>query len=386
MLYCQHVLGIGHFFRSMAIARALAEHEVLFVEGGEPITGFEPPRHVRRLLLPPLMMDPEFQRLEAGPSDLDQVKQERKRMLLEALETFSPQVLLTELFPFGRNTFRFELIPLLEAIQQRGRATRVLCSLRDILVEKRDQAAYEERVLSRLNAYYDGVLAHSDPRLFSLAETFSRVEAIDPPIHYTGYVVREGAPAGPRPRLDSPNRVVVVSTGGGRVGVDLLSACILAMKDLPAPDLRMRVFLGPFLESEGHDALRKLASHDSRVSLHPFASDFVAELRWAALSISMAGYNTCMDLLVAGARALVYPFPQNREQLMRALKLQQLGLARTLDSLEPALLAQAVTTALSAPRQTTAVPIDLNGARTTARLVERYGSAAATGRRLPVIV
>ena len=83
MLYCQHVLGIGHFFRGMAIARALAGHDVLFVEGGEPLKGFDPPAHVKRLFLPPLMMDPEFDHLQARSVDLDGVKAARKELLLE---------------------------------------------------------------------------------------------------------------------------------------------------------------------------------------------------------------------------------------------------------------------------------------------------------------
>ena len=32
--YCQHVLGIGHLFRSLEISRALSDHEVILVTGG----------------------------------------------------------------------------------------------------------------------------------------------------------------------------------------------------------------------------------------------------------------------------------------------------------------------------------------------------------------
>ena len=34
VFYCQHVLGVGHFFRSLEICRALAGHEVILVTGG----------------------------------------------------------------------------------------------------------------------------------------------------------------------------------------------------------------------------------------------------------------------------------------------------------------------------------------------------------------
>ncbi len=168
-----------------------------------------------------------------------------------------------------------------------------------------------------------------------------------------------------------------MSAGGGRVGIDLLSACLEAMRFLDDGDLRMRLFLGPFVDPTDRAALKTLASRDPRTTLCPFSPDFAAELRGAALSISMAGYNTCMDLIAAGTRALVYPFPQNREQAMRAARLEALGFVRTLSSLNPRDLAAAIAQVLSAPRPRQHRPdIDLGGARTTAHLVERYGANA----------
>lgn len=376
LLYCQHVLGIGHFFRSMAIAEALAGHEVLFVEGGEPLTGFEPPAHVKRFMLPPLMMDAAFDRLHAQSDDLDAVKAARREMLLGSWRDFGPHVLVTELFPFGRNAFRFELIPLLEAIRLEKQPTRVLCSLRDILVEKPDPTTYEERVLSRLNTFYDAVLVHSDPRLFSLEDTFARAGSIRPPIHYTGYVVRGRPVSSQAMHAVEATRAILVSAGGGRVGIDLLVACLEAMRLLDDEDLRMRLLLGPFVDPADRAALEPLASRDPRTTLCPFSPDFATELRGAALSISMAGYNTCMDLIAARPRALVYPFPQNREQSMRAARLEALGLVQSLTSLAPEDLARAIARALSRPAPKELPDLDLGGARTTARLVERYGATA----------
>ncbi len=33
LVYCQHVLGVGHFFRTLEICRALAGHDVVLVSG-----------------------------------------------------------------------------------------------------------------------------------------------------------------------------------------------------------------------------------------------------------------------------------------------------------------------------------------------------------------
>ncbi|MGW8161155.1 MAG: hypothetical protein ACWGN1_02800 [Desulfobulbales bacterium] len=118
LIYCQHVLGIGHLFRTLEIARVMDKHRVLLVTGGPPVT-MQLPGHVRAVQLPGLMMDAAFSGLL--PVDdtlsLDSVKEHRRSLLFKLLENFRPDVLITELYPFGRNGFSFELLPLLKAIR-----------------------------------------------------------------------------------------------------------------------------------------------------------------------------------------------------------------------------------------------------------------------------
>ena len=52
--YCQHVLGVGHFHRSLEIARALSPHEVIMVTGGAEVD-CNWPDNVRRIQLPGLI-------------------------------------------------------------------------------------------------------------------------------------------------------------------------------------------------------------------------------------------------------------------------------------------------------------------------------------------
>jgi len=79
ILYCQHVLGVGHFFRSLEICRALKGHEVILVSGGTPVDT-PLPDHVREVRLPELMMDPDFKNLYTGDNDrsMDRIKKERR--------------------------------------------------------------------------------------------------------------------------------------------------------------------------------------------------------------------------------------------------------------------------------------------------------------------
>ena len=370
MLYCQHVLGVGHFFRSMEIAKAFKRHDVLFLEGGEPLADFAPPPHVERVFLPPLMMDAEFSRVESRSGNIEEIKSTRKRLLDEVFRNFAPDVFLIELFPFGRKYFRFELLPLLQEIKQAALPVKVICSLRDILVEKSDQAAYEERVINTLNDFFDLLLIHSDPQLIRLDETFSRVKDIAIPIEYTGFVTRT-----PPKTVTDNTGLIVVSGGGSPVGKDLLAAAIGAVQLLPDRELLLRAFASPFLEQDDLASLEELAARDERTTLLSFSSDFLRELAAANLSVSMAGYNTCMDILSSGVKALVYPFPQNREQRTRAEKLQKLGVLTVIDSLRLEDLAAQISAELQNKHSNTATAtILLDGAANTVRTVEKYCS------------
>lgn len=420
VFYSQHVLGVGHLFRSLEIAAALAPHQVDLITGGEHVPVTLPP-HVQHVPLPPLCMDADFQGLQTArptPSEShaphapetshsshashspEAVLNERRQRLLEHVRKARPDLFLVELFPFGRKRFGVELLPVLEAIRQGGLGrSRAVCSVRDILVEKRDPAKYEARVVHQLNTLFDLVLVHADPRLVRLDETFSRIQDIQPPIRYTGYVAAPvDAARGARLReslgLTPRDEMIVASIGGGAVGLELLEAVLKASTLLPSGKARhLWVFTGPFMAEEAFTSLARLAAGMDRVVVRCFTEDFGTWLAAADLSVSMAGYNTTMNLLAAGTFGLVRPFAQNREQTMRAQRLERFGVLSLLhpEELVPERLAQRMVEALdrtgkdrtgAAPGRPSegALGIDLDGAAATGRILENF----ASGRDLDV--
>jgi predicted glycosyltransferase len=70
--------------------------------------------------------------------------------------------------------------------------------------------------------------------------------------------------------------------------------------------------------------------------------------------------------------ALVWPFPQNREQRMRAARLEEMGILKVVDDedLDPDRLAGMMARGLSAAERLP-VKIDLNGAANTAAWIAR---------------
>ncbi|MFW5838290.1 MAG: glycosyltransferase family protein [Desulfovibrionaceae bacterium] len=384
--YCQHVLGVGHLRRALAVADALRGHELTLISGG-PEAPLPLPGQIRRLRLPGLRMDQNFSSLFPvdRDADLEDVKRRRREALFALFEQSPPDVFLVELYPFGRRGFAFELDPLLEAVREgRFGAVRTAVSLRDILVEKKKQEKFESWVLDRMNRLFDLLLVHADPRLITLDETFSRAGDIARPVRYSGYVsppLEPGAGAGKRADLGlAPGeRLVSVSAGGGQVGEPLLSAALEALALMDDRSLRLRLFAGPYLPEEEFRTLARRGREIPGAEILRFAPDFPAELAAADASLSMAGYNTTMDLLAAGVPAAVWPFAQNREQRMRAERLEKLGGPAILADadLDPPRLAGVLAGLLAAGRRTGPPPVDLNGAAATARLLEKMAGGAS---------
>ncbi len=377
LFYCQHVWGVGHFFRSMEICRGLHRHDVVMAAGGPPFDA-PLPGHVRLTRLPPIRMDDDYRTLRSddGGRSLERVKSERSARLRRIYLEERPDVLLIELYPFGRRKFKFELVPLLKEI--RGNAlppAKVVCSLRDILVAKPDAAAYEADVVEKLNRYFDALLIHADRRLVALDETFGRTGEIAIPQVYTGFVVQpppDRPPAAIRQslHLDPDHRLVLVSAGGGRSGVPLLRSVLGAVRSMqPLEGMQVLVFTGPFIEDRDFADLQTMQSPGVKISR--FSDQFLSLLAVADLSISMGGYNTSMNLLATGVPALVWPFPGDREQGLRARRLEEAGVLRVLAEadLDPTRMAALIRHRLSpGPRKVSSLAMD--GARETARFLE----------------
>jgi predicted glycosyltransferase len=135
-------------------------------------------------------------------------------------------------------------------------------------------------------------------------------------------------------------------------------------EDLP---LRVQLFTGPFMAEE--DVERLCQRRDRRIFIDRFTADLPAWLQMADLSISMAGYNTCMAILATGVRALTYPFAQNREQGLRAGLLAERGLLEIIEDqdLAPSRLAERLLECLSSSPWDRTCSVDIDGAANTAR-------------------
>lgn len=374
LFYCQHSMGIGHLTRSFAICDQLtALGEVTFLSGGELPKKWHGSRdRIKLVQMPALSMDAEGLLYTGEPGvSLDKTRANRKHLLREALLHEPPDILIVEMFPFGRKKFAFEILPMIELLKQKNPQALVVCSVRDILVtRRRDQKKHDRVARERLNNYFDLVLVHSDPGYVRLELTFSEFTNLEIPVHYTGFVTPKAIAEVAQP--SSSTGQVLVSVGGGRVGEQLLSMALRAQPLLyKRLGLSMFLLTGPFLPEAAKKRLQLLGNNEG-LRIEPYVEDLCGEMGRSDLSISQCGYNTMMDVLLSGIPSIVVPYCEagEDEQLRRAQILHERG---RLEVIHPdALSVNKLLQQIEKMALETRYPIDadLRGARNSARLLQ----------------
>lgn len=368
-----HLLGSGHLVRAGHLARALTEggFAVTLVSGGMKLRDMagEPFAFVQ---LPPVKVEGvDFRNLldEDGVPIAASRRAKRQAALAELATAWRPDVVITEHFPFGRRQLADEFLGLIAAAKAANPQVLVLASVRDVLVTPRpDRIAEAEK---RLAALFDGVLVHGDRDFLPLEASWPVSPALAARLHYTGYLAASSLLRSAR---NEGSGEILVSGGGSGAALPLYRLCLDAAR-LSSPSRLWRLLVGRGVSEGDFAALRQSASPN--VSVERARADFPQLLARCALSISQAGYNTVLDLVEAGCRAIVVPFDEGAEteQSVRADAMARAGLAHCLrlsgpEAALPASFATAVARVLGGAAPAS-VAIDRDGAGQVAALVGR---------------
>ncbi len=381
MLYVQHLLGIGHLRRATTLARgfAAAGMEVTLVSGGVPVPGLDLAGLGAVQLPPTRAADEHFKRLlDADDRPVDPAwKARRRELLMAAFDRARPDVLLFELFPFGRRQLRFELDPLLAHARRARPRPLVVSSMRDILVPP-SKAGRVEEIVELVVEHFDLVLIHGDPSFIPFDSTFPAVVRIADRVRYTGYVV-EPPPAG-RPDGAAGRGEVLVSAGSGAVSERIFEAALAARALSRLADAPWRALVGHSLPEARFRRLRRRAPDG--IVVERARADFTGLLAACRLSISQGGYNTVMEVLQAGRPCVTVPFAGGieTEQTLRCRLLAERGVLQMVaeDTLSPERLAAAVAAALDGPAAN-AAGIATDGLKRSTALVQEALDAHRAG-------
>ena len=351
-----HLLGTGHLARIAQIADAFANagHEALVLSGGMPAP-LAAPKIARLQQLPAVHSDATFTALSDAAGDIagEMVFAARIEAIRVTVRDFAPDVLVTELFPFGRRKLATEFEAGIEAAQ----GALILCSIRDILQMPR-KAGRKEEAEERLLQLYDGILFHGDPALAGLDASWPLPNTLRPLVREAGYIGDSAIGTGSG---DDGHGEIVVAAGGGAVGEAVFGAAIEAAK---LSDERWRLLVG---REHGIGTL------PANMIVERVRPDFRAVLSRCRVGVLQCGYNTAMDVIATGARAVFCPFEGDgeTEQLHRARAMAErygTGILREAD-LSGETLARAVGMALARPKPDYSA-LSLDGAMRSVGIVE----------------
>ena len=304
MLVVTSLMGAGHLQRTLILARALAGVGAtpMVVSGGRTIPHLDH-TGVRLEQLPPVYSDGiDYSRLMTPQGEASaEWLAVRQARLVELAEDFGPDIVVTELFPFGRRILHAEFLALFAALKP---GVHVAASIRDVLEPKKKAKRLAETA-ERLRAHYDLVLVHGEERLTPLALTWPPASELAAMIRYTGYV------AAPPPD-PIPSDEILVAVGGGVIGDALVAAAIAAARRSDHP---WRIRVG------GPDAAARIARFVAEARgaaiIESPAPDYRARLGGAACSVSLFGYNTATDIMFAETPAVIAPMAEGEEYEQR---------------------------------------------------------------------
>jgi predicted glycosyltransferase len=396
MVYSHDSFGLGNIRRMLAICEHLHASirgvSILIISGSPMLHSFRVSAGIDYIKLPCL------RRTEDGDLgvrfldlDLSEIIRLRRELILSAVQSFRPDVVLVDKMPDG---LAGELTPSLQRLKSKLPESKVLLVLRDILDSRRKttQTWRERGYYDIVQSYFDGILVMGNSDLFDVRTEYHFPDALHDKVRFCGYlakneVCRPYAEVREELRVSPGENLVLVTTGGGEDGYQLLENYLHGV-ERRAEEHRIKslIVTGPDLPPAKTQMIRRLAQAQSGVRVLDFTDDMKSYTNAADVIVSMAGYNTICEILTLRKRAVVVPRVRpGEEQRIRAERMSQLSLFKMILpwDLSPRALMDAVTDQIDLLRAGAAGPpsIDLGALpRVTGILAELMGKKTRAAR------
>jgi predicted glycosyltransferase len=336
LIYSHDTFGLGHLRRCQTIAHWLVEQNkdmsVIILTGSPIIGSFNFRARVDFVRIPGVI------KLRSGDYtslslliDTEETLALRASIIRHTAEIFDPDIFIVDKEPLG---LRGEVAETLEVLKARG--THLVLGLRDIMDEPAALVPEwrRKKVVPALRDLYDQIWIYGLPQICDPLEGVDLPKSVQRKMIYTGYLHRSlpqgpGTPV-PLQKIESP--YLLVTTGGGGDGEDMVDWVLRAYENdrrLPHPAL---LVLGPFMHSDRQTEFLARAAKLDKVEAITFDAQMEHVMSRAMGVVAMGGYNTFCEIVSFDKRALIIPRTRPRmEQFLRAAKTEELGLAAMLE-------------------------------------------------------
>jgi len=335
MAYSHDGFGLGHLRRNTNIAARFVQDvpgsNVLLMIGCPRGAFFESPPGVDFIKVPSIVkVDTGLHRPLNLRINLKKMKALRGSTIQKVAEVFQPDVFLVDHLPAG---IWGELLPTLQMLRERENPARVFLGMRDIIDEPSvaRELWHRDDIYQAIRNYYDEVLIYGCRNLFDTAGQFGLDAELPGRFTYCGYVCsgeRYKTREEMRDQLRlGKEKLIVITAGGGRDAYPMLQACLDAFRLLgKSVPFEAIVIAGPLMPPEEKERLEKEAS-GLKVSVLSQVFKNLDYINAADLVITMAGYNSLVEVLQLRKKSLVIPrLGPSAEQVMRAKLFEERGL------------------------------------------------------------
>lgn len=378
LLYCHNTIGLGHVIRTGTIAAALRKLEpalnVLVVTGAKRLKSSFFPENINYLKLPSVQAESVDNRSVLVSDNLSMSVSEvfklRSALLKTLIANYRPSVLLVDNSPLGLNQ---ELQASLEFCRTSLPTTKIVLGMRGIS-KGADDATYFQKFQPALEVFYDHLLFYTDRHLLDVVAHYNLPERLTAKARYVGYVTRAASYLRPADS-ESPVKKIVVAAGSGSLGYPALKAALELARIAPR-EWEFVFCAGLYMSKTHYQELKQIwqqLSNRPQVTFTRFVEDFPGLLQTAHLFIGRGGYNTLLEVALAGCPALIVPyeFENLQEQTLNArlwASRSQLTLLPEAELTPHRLLTEAENLLLSPP-SLPSLPLDTNGAANTAKFL-----------------
>jgi predicted glycosyltransferase len=335
LIYSHDTFGLGHLRRCRAIAHALVEHDkdlsVLILSGSPIIGSFDFRARVDFVRVPGVikLRNGDYTPLNLH-IDIEKTLQMRSSIIHHTAAIFDPDLFIVDKEPLG---LRGEVEETLLMLKDRG--VPLILGLRDVMDDPDLLVPEWERkkVLPALSNLYDDIWVYGLPQICDPLEGVALPKSVRKKLTYTGYLRRSlpHIPLPPTPFQKIEGPYLLVTTGGGGDGEVVIDWVLRAYEQDKAMPLPALLVLGPFMQSERQLEFIARAQNLKKVEAITFDAQMETLMARAAGVVAMGGYNTFCEILSFDKRALIVPRTvPRREQYIRAIRAEELGLCRVL--------------------------------------------------------
>jgi len=361
LMYSHDTFGLGHLRRCRTIAHSLVEDfrglNVLIISGATIAGAFDYRARVDFVKIPSVikLRNGEYTSLEKH-IDLQDTLKMRQSIIRSTAETFRPDIFIVDKEPLG---LRGEVEDTLAYLKARG--TTLVLGLREVMDAPHLLEAEWQRadVMRKIGLFYDMIWAYGPPDFYDPLTGLDVPPAVRAKMKFVGFLQRSITPddkTDHRPEGD----YLLVTTGGGGDGADLIHDVIHAYQHDPELTHKALIVLGPYMPAKKRRKLISKGSKIPQIKIIEFDNRMEDLVAGAKAVVAMGGYNTYCEILSFDKPALIVPRVRPREeQLIRARRASELGLIEMLlpeEAEDAALMAKTLKALPNRPRPSASNP------------------------------